>query len=78
MLDILRMFLGFPKWLEPRKSFWDAALDDLEPGRVLRITDNRNGNEYALMHLDDFDHIADLSNLRRTDLSETTSAKLES
>jgi hypothetical protein len=77
MLDLLRMFLGWPKWLEPRKSFWDEATD-LKPGQVAVITDNRTGNQYALMQLDDFDHLAGLSNLRLEDLSETPSAKLES
>jgi hypothetical protein len=77
MLEILRWFFGFPKWLEPRKSLWDDAMD-LKPGQVSVITDNRTGNQYALMQLDDLDHIAGLSNLRRGELSETTSAKLES
>ena len=77
MLDLLRMFLGWPKWLEPRKSFWDDAMD-VKPGHVTVITNNRTGNQFALVQLDDFDHIAGLSNLRRGQLSENPSAKLES
>ena len=56
----------------PVKSFWDNAVD-LPPGVVSIVTDRRSGNQYALMHLDDFDHIAGLSNLQRRELQVTVS-----
>ena len=65
------LWLPDPKW---RKSFWDD-MTDLEPGKVSIVTDHRNGNQYALMHLDDFDHIAGLSDLVRKDPPETVSEK---
>jgi hypothetical protein len=71
---MIRWFFGFPKCLEPRKTFWDEAMD-LEPGQVCVVTDNRSGNKYALMHLDDLDHIAELSNLRRRELQVTVSGE---
>lgn len=47
---------------EPKpKNFWDGAME-LEPGHISVVTDKRSGNQYALMHLDDFDHLLSTGN----------------
>jgi hypothetical protein len=43
------------------KSFWDDILD-IEPGHITVLSDKRNGNQYALMNLDDFDHLIGTGN----------------
>lgn len=60
LIDLIRQFF----WLPPRqrvKSFWDSVAE-LPPGEISVVTDKRNGNQYALMHLDDFDHLIGTGN----------------
>lgn len=69
--QLLRWFLWLPPPTPlptPRKTFWDEARE-IEPGQVMIATDRRDGSQYALMHLDDFDHIAGLGKLIRRDLA---------
>lgn len=54
----------YAAWLRmnaPMKSLWDDILD-IEPGHITVLSDKRNGNQYALMNLDDFEHLIGTGN----------------
>jgi hypothetical protein len=62
--QVIRWFLWLPDPKPRRKTLWQE-LEEMAPGEVMILTDDRNGMQYAVQHLDDFDHVAELCNLRR-------------
>jgi hypothetical protein len=57
------------RWLKFKrpKTLWDE-LAELEPGAMYVLTCRDSGNEFAILHLDDFDHVAEVGNMRRRNL----------
>lgn len=65
-MSILPQYLRWLFWLpnpKPRKSVLDEAME-LDPGQVSLITNKDNGNEYALLHMDDFDHVLSMAKMQ--------------
>ena len=59
-----------------RERFASVSVDDLislPPGHARVLEDGETGHQWAVMHLDDFDHICDRAGLKRKRLSETAS-----
>lgn len=63
--DLLRAFFLFwkPFTTSPRQFNVSAAeLESIGPGQVQVLTDDSTGEQWAVMHLDDFEHLLGTGN----------------